>query len=160
MGWFHREKHEQEKEVFAPISGSIRSLASLKDGVFSEGLLGEGCVIDPQSQTLYAPFDGRVTMEVESGHAIGLMSDQGVEVLLHVGLETVAMAGAGFHYMVKEGDAIRKGEALMSFSKAQIAAAGCQDSVILIVSNTKQFSAVKLLAKEYVKQTQPLLSVR
>lgn len=156
MGWRFMKKQKKELSVYAPISGELHPLSSLHDGVFSEELLGKGCVIEPASETLYAPFDGRVEMTVESGHAIGLMSEQGVELLIHVGLETVAMEGNGFHYDVKQGDSIKAGQQLMTFSKEAIQKAGCEDAVIVIVSNTKNFHEIELVPHAHARQEELL----
>ena len=145
--------------VKAPIGGKLKDLQALNDGVFSEQLLGKGCVICSDDETIYSPFDGNVVMTTESKHAIGLLSSTGVELLIHVGLDTVMMNGQGFEVNVKKGDSIHTGQKLMSFSKKKIKEAGYVDDVIVIVSNTKQFKDVVCTNQKIIRVEEELLTV-
>lgn len=162
MGIFKAVFKKKENEgmiVGAPAAGYVKPLEGLKDGVFSERLLGEGCVISPMEETIYAPFDGKVILVTETKHAIGLMSDDGIELLIHVGLDTVMMAGEGFTMMVEKGESVKQGDRLISFSTAKIKAAGYLDDVIVIVSNTKCFQGVACTQKEVVEANDELIRI-
>lgn len=142
MGIFDKFHKVKDLNVYAPLSGKTKTLETLNDGVFSEHLLGEGLVIEPSHSVVYAPFDGKVVMIVESNHAIGILSDAGVEVLIHIGIDTVMMNGEGFYRKVKQGDQIKKGDVLIEFSKEKIKNAGYIDDVIVIVSNSKDYDDI------------------
>lgn len=144
MGLFNKLHKIKDLNVYAPVSGNILKLESLNDGVFSEHLLGEGLVIKPTSELVQAPFDGKVVMTVESNHAIGLLSETGVEVLIHIGIDTVMMNGDGFVLKVKQDNKVKKGDALIEFSKEKIKEAGYKDDVVVIVSNSNDFSLVEI----------------
>ena len=159
MGLFKNLWHKEIKELYvkAPISGQVKTLQSLNDGVFSEELLGKGCAVDPDNEIVTAPFSGRVVMITASRHAIGLMSDAGIELLLHVGIDTVTMEGDGFTLYVDKGERVEIGQRLLSFSKAKIKAAGFRDDVIVIVTNTSEFKDVHCLCEGVVQKQECLL---
>ena len=108
--------------VCAPFSGTAMKLEDIPDPVFSQGILGPGCGVDPGEETVYAPFDGSVIQTTDTMHAVGVVSSDGVEVLIHVGMDTVEMGGKGFTCLVKEGDKIKAGQPLMKFTLADIQA--------------------------------------
>ncbi len=142
--------------VRAPMEGKLKSLSDLGDGVFSEMLLGEGRAIVSEKESLTAPFDGKVTMTTDSGHAIGLLSDEGAEVLLHVGLDTVMMNGEGFRVYVKKGDRIHTGQRILSFSRKKIRDGGFADDVLVIVTNTDDFQKVEAAEGDEIKEGENL----
>lgn len=146
--------------VYAPISGTVKALEFLSDGVFSEHLLGEGAVIIPDSETIVSPFDGEVIMTVESRHAIGLRSTDGVEVLIHVGIDTVMMNGESFHQTAVKGQTVKQGEPLLSFSKKAIADAGYQDSVVIIVSNSPDFKEIHPANEGEINSNDLLITIK
>lgn len=159
---WHKEKNTKLTKTYyvkAPISGKVKSLQGLNDGVFSEELLGKGCVISAETEIITAPFNGRVVMTTESKHAIGLMSDDGIELLLHIGIDTVTMEGDGFQLYVEKGDKIENGQCLLSFSKAKIKAAGFIDDVIVIVTNTSKFKDVICLSEGVIHEQECILSL-
>ena len=118
------------------------TLASLNDGVFSAGMVGDGFAIRPTSDVVVSPAGGTVTVLMEeSRHAIGLTLDDGTELLLHVGLDTVAMGGDGFTYLVQQGDHVSKGEPLLRFDRDKIKKAGHPDTVICVITNPADHAA-------------------
>ena len=133
------EKTEEpgtNKGLKAFLTGEVISLKEVGDGVFSEGIMGEGLAIRPETNMVYAPADGRViTVMEESGHACGLALDQGIELLLHVGLDTVSMKGDGFSCFVKEGDRVKAGDPLIQFDREKIKKAGLSDVTICVVTD-------------------------
>ena len=119
-----KDKNKDGNRVFAPISGEAVSLTQVNDETFSAGILGEGIAILPSDGRVLAPFDGEVVSIFDTKHAIGLKSDGGVELLIHVGLETVQLNGKYFIAHVKDGQRIRKGERMLEFDPEAIRAEG------------------------------------
>lgn len=152
---------ETEKNtVYAPLRGNVIPLKEIGDGVFSEGVLGQGCGIEPDSETVTAPFNGTITQVADTKHAVGLESTDGVEVLIHVGMDTVSMNGKGFTVYVKTGDKIQCGQKLMSFSKKAIAEAGFKDTAAVIITNTDDYSSVELLKTGAVTANEKLIQIK
>ena len=122
-------------ERLSPLSGRILSLSEIPDEVFSQGILGEGVGIDPSSNVVLAPADATVSTVMEdSRHACGLQLENGMGLLIHVGIDTVSMAGDGFELHVKEGDTVRRGDRLITFDPAKIRAAGHPTITAFLVS--------------------------
>ena len=125
--------------IVSPLKGEVRPLADATDPVFSEGVMGQGVIIIPSEGVLSAPFDGVVSAIFPTKHAIGLVSDDGVEVLMHVGMDTVSLAGKGFETLVKQGQQVKQGEHLLSFDIAFIKAQGLVVETPVIVTNQDSF---------------------
>lgn len=145
--------------VCAPFSGTAMKLEDIPDPVFSQGILGPGCGMDPVEETVYAPFDGSVIQTTDTMHAVGVTSADGVEVLIHVGMDTVEMGGKGFTCLVKEGDKIKAGQPLMKFTLADIQAAGHPAVTAVVVTNADDFAGVELVAEGAVEHGAPLLKL-
>lgn len=126
----------------APVAGKAIRMSDVPDPVFSGEALGKGCAVWPEGDVVYAPVNGKVT--VTMGHAVGIMSDSGVEVLVHVGVDTVNLQGKGFTGYVKQGDAVTAGQPVLKMDRSVIAEAGYKDCVVLAVSNTAEFEAVEM----------------
>lgn len=123
------------KEFKAFLSGKAITLEEVGDGVFSAGIMGDGMAVIPESETLYAPVDAEIAVLMpDSRHACGLRLENGMEVLLHIGIDTVSMNGDGFEYLVEEGQKVRAGEPLIRFDRAKIKAAGHPDVTVCIVT--------------------------
>ncbi|MDP9858397.1 PTS system trehalose-specific IIC component [Olsenella profusa DSM 13989] len=132
--------------IRAAVSGTIRTLASVDDGVFSSGMMGPGIAIDPSAGEVVAPCDGEVTvMMAESGHAVGLKLPNDLELLVHVGLDTVDMHGKGFTAHVRQGDVVHAGQRLITFDHDTIKAADHPDTVMMVVTGTGQAGKVELV---------------
>ena len=131
--------------LYLPIQGEAIPLADIGDGVFSEGILGPGCGIRPAEETVYAPATGVITTVAQTLHAIGLQTEDGAEVLIHVGMDTVDMGGDGFEMLVKEGQKVRCGQPLLKFSQSKIQAAGHPTTTAFVVTNEDDLSEVKVL---------------
>lgn len=134
-----------DESILSPISGEIEDLAQAHDPAFADGSMGDGFVIEPSSGDVYAPFDGEVTMLFNTKHAIGLTSDNGVQVMIHIGIDTVKLNGEYFESFVKQGDKIKKGQKLLHFDLNEIKKAGYDCSTVVIVTNTKDYQNVELL---------------
>ncbi len=146
-------------KVSSPMTGSVVELKDVPDQVFASGALGEGVAILPVGGNVYAPFDGEVTGTMESGHAIGLMSGDGVEVLIHVGLDTVALEGKPFQYYVKDGDTVKQGDLLMTADLAMIEKLGYKTYTPVIITNTDDYVSVKNAAGASVKPGDKLITI-
>lgn len=152
---------ETEKNtVYSPLDGTAITLKEIGDGVFSEGVLGLGCGIRPDSDTVTAPTDGKIIQVADTKHAIGIESPDGLEILIHVGIDTVAMNGKGFTVFVKEGQQVKCGQKLLSFDKKAIAAAGYPDTTAVLITNSSDYGNVNLCVSGHVKSTEKLLKVR
>lgn len=122
------------------------ALKEVNDGVFSEGIMGEGFAIIPENETIYAPADATVSLLMqESRHACGLKLANGAEILLHIGIDTVAMNGEGFTYLVKEGQKVSAGEPLIRFDKEKIKAAGYADTIVCVLTEPGNMKNVNFM---------------
>lgn len=144
--------------VRAPVSGEVVALADVPDPVFASEGLGKGCGIKPTEEVVYAPVTGTVSALIESSkHAVGISEDDGVEALVHVGLETVSMGGKGFSYLVGEGQRVNAGDPVLTFSRAAIRDAGHDDTVMMVVSNSDELASVDLCVAGTVAAGEPII---
>lgn len=128
--------------VAAPVEGTVVPMEEIPDETFSAGVLGQGLGIQPVNGEVVAPFSGTVTQVAGTGHAIGLASRDGLELLIHVGVDTVEMNGTGFTPKVKEGDTVQAGQLLLTFDRKAIAAAGHPDVVVVMLTNADDYGKV------------------
>ncbi|AHF18448.1 MAG: sucrose-specific PTS transporter subunit IIBC [Leuconostoc mesenteroides] len=135
-------EHEAGFEVDAPVSGHLIQLADVPDNVFSTGMMGKGVAIEPSDGTIYAPADGEITVAYQTKHAYGLTTDDGVEILIHIGLDTVNLEGQGFESFVTQGQKVKKGDKLGTFDTNTIKKAGYPVTTMVIITNTKAFNDV------------------
>ena len=141
------------------MNGEAVSLKQVEDEVFSSGMMGQGAAILPSDGAVCAPVNGEVTMVMESGHAIGLTSEQGAEVLIHVGIDTVNMNGEGFTTHVKQGDQVKVGDLLLEADLEAIKEANYPTDTMVIVTNTPDYSAVELMTTGEIKVGDELVEV-
>jgi glucose-specific phosphotransferase system IIA component len=134
--------------VYAPMTGSIISLEQVPDPVFSGKMLGDGLAILPSSGDVLAPFDGEVVSLFPTGHAIGLVSDGGIECLIHIGIDTVELNGTGFTAKVKQGDKVKKGQLLIKADLAVIRASGKDVITPIIITNPTVWQPVQFATGE------------
>ena len=130
--------------LYAPITGQYIPLEQLPDEVFSQGVLGAGCGIEPEEGLVVSPVKGTVIQIADTKHAIGIASSDGAELLIHVGMDTVAMNGEGFECFVQEGQTVKAGEKLIAFDRDKIAAAGHPDVVVVLVTNSDDYESVTI----------------
>ena len=129
-------KEDIKPELRAFSDGKVITLKELNDGVFSEGVVGEGLAVIPDGDMVYAPCEATVSLVMaDTKHAVGLKLDNGVELILHVGIDTVNMKGEGFEYFVEKGQRIRAGEKLIKFDKEKIKEAGHKDEVVCVITS-------------------------
>ncbi|EGA91438.1 PTS system beta-glucoside-specific transporter subunit IIABC [Planococcus donghaensis MPA1U2] len=131
-----------EESIHAPLRGQVIPLSEVSDKVFSSGAMGHGVAIEPLDNQLYAPFDGTVVMIALTKHAIGLRSNSGVELLVHIGLDTVMLNGEPFTLHVEDGASIKKGDLLMTFDREFIQNEGIKITTPLIITNTQSYKEV------------------
>ena len=129
-------------DIASPAEGDVVPMADIDDPVFSAGTLGDGVGIVPENNEVYSPVSGTVMSAMKSGHAYGIKTTDGVEVLVHIGINTVKMKGDGFSPAVKKGDTIQKGELLATVDFDKVRAAGYDTTIVLAVTNTKALAAV------------------
>ncbi|HEP2486872.1 PTS system sucrose-specific transporter subunit IIA [Streptococcus pyogenes] len=139
-----------EETLYSPLNGTVVDLAAVSDPVFSSGAMGQGLAIKPEDNTLYSPVDGKVEIVFETGHAYAITSTQGAEILLHIGIDTVSMAGDGFAPLVTAGQMVKKGDLLGQFDPSKIAEAGLDDTTMMIVTNSADYQSVDILAQGHV----------
>ena len=144
----------------APVSGHIRVLDQIEDPVFSSEVLGRGCAIEPSCGEVSAPADCVVVQLAETKHAISLRCDNGLDVLIHVGMETVELKGKGYEPCVQEGEHVKKGQLLFKFDMQAIAAAGYALTTPVIVTNSDNFAHVETVASGKVTAGQELLHIQ
>ena len=142
----------QKMTVMLPIDGKVIPLEQLPDETFASAILGPGCGVEPTGDTVYAPFDGTVTQVPESLHAVGMMSDDGIELLIHVGMDTVEMKGQGFTSLTKEGAKVKAGTPLLKVDLEAIRAAGHPTATALIVTNSDDLPEISVQVQEISEQ--------
>lgn len=133
--------------IATPISGELMNLNHVNDKTFSSGSVGQGFAIKPSDGKVLAPFDATVRQVFTTRHAVGLVGDNGVVLLIHIGLGTVALNGTGFVSYVEQGQRVKKGQELIEFWDPTIKKAGLDDTVIVIITNSDKFSDIDLMAK-------------
>ena len=166
--WYKDEAPREKDKVYSPLKGEAIALSDVKDQTFASGVLGQGFAVVPAAGKVVAPFDGKVTTLFETKHAIGLTSDAGIEVLVHVGLNTVALEGKYFKALVSEGDNVKAGQPLLTFDVKAIAAEGYDLTTPVVVTNPDDYAGIEvlchgkvgfgdavLLAKQKESETEP-----
>lgn len=146
MGFFSKLFGKSEEKcnpnhLYAPMAGAAVPVSEVPDPTFAEGLLGDGIAIIPTDGKVCAPCDGTVEMMFTTGHAVSLSTESGAEILIHVGLETVALEGKSFDVKVSNGDKVKKGQVLMVADLEAIKAAGLNTITPMLVCNSSDFAA-------------------
>ncbi|MCG7383038.1 beta-glucoside-specific PTS transporter subunit IIABC [Paenibacillus sp. ACRRY] len=149
-----------EKTVFSPLAGKLIPLTEVGDEAFSSGAMGQGAAIVPTQGVAYAPFDGVVVTIFKTKHAIGLLSEDGVEILIHVGINTVSLKGKHFTSFVSDGDTVRKGDKLVEFDLEGITAAGLDTTTSVIVSNTAVYTDIEAKQQGHIHHGDVLITVK
>lgn len=145
MGLFEKKvvKNEQDYIVYAPVSGEIVKLESVNDPVFSKKVMGDGIAIIPNSKKIYSPVSGIVSMIFPTKHAIGITKDNGLGVILHVGIETVNLKGEGFDLKVSQGQKVKAGELLMNIDLDFISS-NCDSTTMIVFESEKPINITNL----------------
>lgn len=156
------EKKEPIKsgEVYSPIKGKVIALNAVKDATFAGEYLGKGVAIEPEEGRVVAPFDGKVTVVMDTKHAVGMTSDNGIEVLIHVGMDTVQLNGKHYTTHVKVDDIVKKGDLLLTFEKEAIQAEGYEITTPVVVTNTADFEQVEGLTEQQVQEGDKIIKLQ
>lgn len=142
--------------LYAPITGKYIPLEEIPDEVFSQGVLGQGCGIEPDEGEVVAPVNGTITQVAETKHAVGVTADDGAEILIHIGMDTVDMNGAGFTVKVKEGDKVSCGQSLLLFDMGKIRAAGHPVTTAFIVTNSDDYPNMAINSGNHFAKTEKI----
>ena len=150
----------QNETIQTPIVGDVVALENVNDPVFSSGAMGQGIAVKPSQGVVYAPADAEVSIAFATGHAYGLKTTNGAEILIHVGIDTVTMNGEGFEQKVAQGDKVKAGDVLGTFDSSKIAAAGLDDTTMVIVTNTADYASVTPVASGSVVKGDAIIEVK
>lgn len=146
-------------EVYAPCDGTVKPLSEVNDDVFSQEIMGKGIAIEPSTGNLYAPCDGTITVCFPTGHAIGLKSKNGTEILMHVGIDTVNLQGKYFSPQIKVNDEVKKGQLLLTFDLDKIKEAGYDTTTPVIITNSKDFNSIQIENQSTTQHGNKLISL-
>ena len=135
-----------DENLRSPIVGEVVALSEVNDPVFSSGVMGQGIAVKPSKGVVYAPADAEIAIAFPTGHAYGLKTDNGAEILIHVGIDTVSLNGEGFEAKVSQGDRVRAGDIIGTFDSEVIAANGLDDTTMVIITNTMDYAEVTPIA--------------
>lgn len=153
-------KKNVQSDIFAPMTGKIINLSEVDDGVFSEGMLGDGVAIEPNDGKVFAPFDGEVQMVYDTKHALGLISNDGIELLIHVGIDTVQLNGKYYDVKVQSGQKIKKGDLLVNVDLTGISEAGYRTVTPVIVTNSDDFSEINVITSDNGDINTKIISIK
>ncbi|GEO59349.1 sucrose-specific PTS transporter subunit IIBC [Companilactobacillus bobalius] len=153
----------QDNTVYAPIDGQTADLKTVNDPVFSSGMMGEGIAIKPNATgkiNIYAPQSGKLNVVAETGHAYGLTTDSGIEILVHIGIDTVSLNGKGFTTAVKMNQEVVKGDLLGTFDPKVIQDKGLDDTVMVIITNSKDYFRIESEPDETISNGSALIALQ
>lgn len=161
MGIFDKLFGAKPKEIQlgAPVAGEAIPVREVSDPTFGDELLGKGVAIRPTSGRIVAPCDAAVELMFETGHAVSLKSDDGAEILIHVGLETITLKGKHFTVHAKNGDHVAKGQLLIEFDREAVAAEGFDTITPMVICNSDDFSAVNTYTGKTVAEGDPVIGL-
>lgn len=156
-----KSAHEETAEImmYSHLNGTVVNLEDVKDDVFSQKILGEGIAVEPSEGKLYAPCDGKVDSVFDTKHAVNILSSDGAEVLLHIGIDTVKLGGKHFESHVSDGQEIKKGDLLITFDIEAIKAEGYKVTTPLIIGNTDDYSAIAAAAQGKISVGSKILKI-
>lgn len=153
------ETKDERIVLVSPLRGKIIKLSEVKDEAFSSGALGEGVAIEPDEGVLYAPADGTISALFPTGHAVGITTETGLELLIHVGMDTVQLDGRGFRTFVEAGEVVKQGQKLIEFDIKLISEAGYSLETPVLVTNADDFKKVEITEAEKVQAGDCLLHI-
>lgn len=149
----------KDETIVSPLNGKVLPLSEIKDEVFSSGAMGQGIAVEPSEGVLRAPADGKIALVFPTGHAVGLNTEKGAEILMHIGMDTVNLNGQGFETLVQKGQEVKAGEPLVKFNIDAIKQAGYEVTTPVIVTNTQSYKEVKPIADGEVKVGDKILEL-
>lgn len=145
--------------IQAPLEGNVYPLENAQDEAFASGALGKGVVIVPTGNEVVAPFDGEVVTLFPTKHAIGIISDTGVELLIHIGINTVEMNGDGFESFVQQGERVKAGQLLVRFDSEKIKERGFSTQTMIIVTNSNNYKSITKTDVNLAHYSTPVLKL-
>ena len=154
------EAKPQDQEVFSPITGEVKPLSAVNDPAFSEEIMGKGFAIQPAEGRVVSPVNGTVFSLSKSGHAIGLVSDNGAEMLIHIGIDTVKLKGQFFSPKVQAGTKVSVGDLLMEFDRVEIEKAGYDTITPVIITNMYQYASIESAGKTNVNESELIYTAK
>lgn len=146
--------------VYAPVSGKVIQLNAVSDGMFAKELLGKGIAIEPNSDVIYAPISGKITAAPKSCHAVAMTSPDGVEVLIHIGFNTVELKGQYFKTSISKGDEVKAGQKLIEFNRAKIRKAGYDITIPVVITNSDDYTDVSTVTDKDVTVLEKVIQVK
>lgn len=146
--------------LYSHMNGTAVKLEDVEDEVFSQKILGEGAAVEPSEGKLYAPCDGKIDSVFDTKHAVNMVSSEGVEILLHIGIDTVKLGGQYFEAHVSDGQEVKKGDLLISFDMDKIKAAGYKVTTPIIIGNTDDYASVEPVAQNSVSAGDMILKIK
>lgn len=156
---FFKKKKKVIEEIVNPIEGEIIAIEKVNDPMFSQKMLGDGFAVIPASNDVYSPVDGKVVTLFPTAHAIGIESTKGVEVLIHIGINTVELKGDHFKKFVEQGDMVKKGDKLISFDNKKIQSLGYDASIMVVITNTQNFKEIEKVGTRVSKNGELALNI-
>lgn len=145
--------------IYAPVQGNVIPRESIPDETFASGVLGDGVGIEPEIGKVTAPFDGEISSVTDTRHAVGVSGPGGMELLIHVGVDTVKMNGEGFQLLVSEGEKVRRGQKLMTFDISKIRANGYSTTTAVLLTNSDDYKSVQIVKTGMTKAKEEIISV-
>jgi glucose-specific phosphotransferase system IIA component len=159
---FSLEKRKRKSAIpgvaYAPQYGEVRPIDEIADPVFAEKILGDGVCLLPEKDQVLSPVNGVVTNIIDTEHALGIIADDGAEIIIHVGVDTVEMKGAGFEMKVKEGQRVSVGEVLLKADLSKIKMAGYPTHTAMVISNGEQYKVMKVFSGKALAGKSPAFS--
>lgn len=146
--------------LLSPLAGKVIPLADVKDTTFASGSLGEGVAIEPSGSKVVAPADSKVNAIFPTGHAVALHTNEGLDVLIHVGLDTYKLGGRHFKVCALVGDEVKKGDVLIEFDRDAITAEGYDITAPILICNSVEFSSIKGKVGNTVGELEQLITAR
>ena len=170
FGWFGKKAKKntksddvsvasEPKTVYAPMNGNVIARENIPDATFAQGVLGDGVGIEPTEGVVYAPFDGEISTVAETKHAVGISGNNDMEMLIHVGIDTVKMNGEGFNVLVAEDDQVKAGQKIMTFSLDKIKAAGYSTTTAVLLTNSDDYADFKVVKTGAAKAGEKIITV-
>lgn len=159
MGLFDAFK-KKGIEIGAPMKGKCVAIQEVNDPTFSDEILGKGVAVIPEEGSMYAPADGVITTIFPTGHAVGMTTEDGVEILVHLGLDTVALKGDGFEIKAEEGQKVKKGDLLIVADLEKIKAAGYDVITPIVICNSADFGSVNGMAGKDVNPGDSVIEIK
>ena len=148
-----------DNTIYAPLAGNVIALEMIPDETFASGVLGNGVGIEPEVEEVVAPFDGTIATVADTKHAIGLMGPNDMEMLIHVGVDTVKMQGEGFEVFVSAGDTVKAGQRLMTFSINKIKESGYSTTTAVLLNNSDDYENFKVIKTGITKKSEPIITI-